>query len=323
MHTKDYLPESPSKGLPSMRTSKAHLRKPFPKLVSLLKSRTAQNGTANTAAVGDTPKIVVPRAASLDGLPFELKLVILRELSDLQSLRNLIDASASYREVASHSLLFKVFVKDVHPELLFELSLIKTTLENNRDLSTSVSDIREYVQGHRASPKLPSIYEQLAPDLALKILSIQVAVHHATKQFCQPMLSHNPLTGEAVTNKIPLSHNEIRRIHRAFYHFELFCIVFKKLELHRNDPLISQTEQMAFDARGRCLLFLSLFEAFKMEELAIVRDFIMRCYHDMLLESELHLRQYSTARIPRAPWLNWRKETNYVISSKQMRLLPH
>ena len=93
-----------------------------------------------------------------------------------------------------------------------------------------------------------------------------------------------------------LSSNERRRFHRAFYRFEIFCILFRNWKKPPDDQSLSDAslEDMdstyELDSMEKSSLFLSLFSPWEVEELACIRHYFYNYYRRMLHKFEPDLR---------------------------------
>jgi len=114
---------------------------------------------------------------------------------------------------------------------------------------------------------------------------LQSVVTEITSDFCETTLSVHPVTGERVQSLGDLSSNEKRRIYRSLYRFELFRALF----IEPFDARIPLESRERFDALDKSLLFLSVFKHWEVEELACVRDYMIRRYLGILQESSSKL----------------------------------
>jgi hypothetical protein len=106
-----------------------------------------------------------------------------------------------------------------------------------------------------------------------------------TFDFCETTLSVHPVTGERIQSHGDLSPNEKRRIYPALHRFELFRALFTEppgIQIPPEPP-------RCFDSMDQSLLFLSIFKVWEVEELACVRDYIIRRHTEILRESSSEL----------------------------------
>ena len=205
-----------------------------------LVSRAAHVEDVSSSRPKTISRALCPKA-SIEGLPFELKIIILRELKDFPSLYNITHVSQAYRKVfetASHEILRRVLLKDVHPALLRDLLLLAKIVRGDYNQGSHFLNFVEIYQKndvHKCEEfsQLASILESSDSASLERFFGIQVAVHHTTTQFAEFILSHNTSNGQAMPASRPFSPNETLRIHRALYRFELCCILFKFSALSR------------------------------------------------------------------------------------------
>lgn len=272
---------------------------------------------------------------SLDGLPFEMKLAILHQITDLASLQALTSASPSYHRVcgsASHSILSSVLLNHVHPDLLFDVLSIADIMKLARDYEPYGAQFKSFVERCKTKPKEPLTIQGLDSETLEMLADVHLAVHHATNQFCRAALSYLPVTRKDLTSYRPLSHSEIRRIHRAFYRYELFCILFRKADSSKVDAWVKRDGHMALGLkpqdRSWMLLhheyfsFLKLFKAWEVEEMACVRDYIMRRYNALIQQCEPEFQKQCFQKL--VPWvsLDASSKTESENWSKELRLQP-
>ena len=143
------------------------------------------------------------------------------------------------------------------------------------------------------------------------LADVHLAVHHATDQFCRFTLSCHPVTGQPLEPYRPLSHSETRRIHRAFYRYELFCILFREPKFSIADARtrgdghmasgLEQPDRSFVHLHTKSFLFLALFKAWKVEEIACTRDYIIRHYKALIQQCEPELQKQCYRKV--VPWL--------------------
>ena len=227
-----------------------------------------------------------PQSASLEGLPVELKWIILQNLPCLPSLNAVVHASPSYHKayMARRQYIFaEVVSQDIGQDMLFEASAVARSLRIN---SKDAIEVRAFVKDYfitRLVPAPISLGGLSLPDL-ITFSQFQYVVRFAVKDFCQATLSKHPLNRKEQEYIAPLSTNEARRISRAFYRFETYCTIFSQKRWKRKL------------GSGMCHLFLHQFPPWELEEIACVRDYIIDRYAHMFARHEHELVQQSQQR---------------------------
>lgn len=222
------------------------------------------------------------QSASLEGLPIELQYEILQRLTCLPSLDAIIHASTSYHKAyvaRRQSILADVLSRDIGPNVLFEANAVAMALTiNNKD----GKEIRQFLRNYKNRRQEAAVmsFERLSLPQTVTLSQVQYAVRFSTEAFCQTTLSTHPLTGKKQEHIPPLSSNETRRISRAFYRLELFCMIF-------NQPSCNVSHKV--DSMDMCHLFLHQFPPWEVEEIACVRDYIIGRYTQLFAKYEHEL----------------------------------
>jgi hypothetical protein len=243
----------------------------------------SEDGMVETADTKAGPKTMVPgstaatpRSASLDGLPTELKSSILYFAPNVSTLRTLIRASPLYYKVyldERKAILSTVLVRDIGIEVLTDALAVHEASQIGFNEPVGRNDgVKSFFSQYKVRRGSSSSATCDSLDIrTLKSLSrLQSVITEITTDFCDTTISVHPVTGERVQSVGDLSSNEKRRIYRSFYRFELFRALF--------------TYSRSFDAMDQSLLFLSIFKLWEVEELACVRDYMIRRYPGILQE---------------------------------------
>lgn len=192
--------------------------------------------------------------ATLDGLPIELKVLILRFAPKLLALQALVRPSPLFRKVYLDDrkiILSTVLIRDIGTDVLPVALAVHKASQIGFD---KPGGRKGSVEAFFCSSKR-SEFHRRQPQATLESLSrLQSVVAKITSDFCQTTLSNHPVTGEKMQPRDDLSSNEKRRVYRALYHFELFAILF-------TTPLgecIAQENTHHFDPMDQSFLFLHI-----------------------------------------------------------------
>lgn len=234
---------------------------------------------------------MTPRNASLDGLPAELKALILHSTPNIAALQTLVQSSPLYHRVYLDErkvILSAVLLRDIGPQVLPDALAVHKASQIGFDGSGLRKDsVKSFISQYKAErdSSLPATYDSLDIETLESLSRLQSVVTKITSDFCKATLSVHPVTGERIQPHGDLSTNEKRRIYRALYRFELFRALF-------TEPLDIQIPlefRWCFDSMDQNLLFLSIFKVWEIEEVACVRDYIIRRHTEILRESSSEL----------------------------------
>ncbi len=243
--------------------------------------------------------------ATLEGLHTELKSAILHFSADFNSLKTLIYASPSFYYVYTgvrKSVLSTVMLREIHPDVIPDALAVHESSEMDRQGPDQVNNTlaRYKTDRHPKPAKL------LPVPLSIELLAFHKKyIEFFAKDFISSILSVHPISRKPETIYRPLSSAETRRIHRSFYRFELYCILFKQRETQ--DGVIQDRERLGSQAQSD--MFLSLYPPWEVEELCCVHDYIYRrlsapfdevAQHDVEM-GELGLNSRICGKIPIAP----------------------
>ena len=252
----------------------------------------------------------VPQRACLQGVAVEIQQAILHQMPDMATLQALISASPIYLmayQSQCHSVLSSILRRDIHPDVLFDALAIVDALKLPRDDDDYVSHLKAFLEHYKTTRASPDMALQpLEPKTKKALSEFHLSVIDATKDFCDHALSTHPVTGQSLYHFTSLSPHEIRRIHRAFYRYELFTVLFHEEDFDLDEARFASERDStgSLDTQDKSLLFLALFNVWEVEELACVRDYITRRYAELCKEckSESQKLLEGNPHYHAAPW---------------------
>lgn len=221
-------------------------------------------------------------APTLSNLATELKVTILKNMSDIPSLKALVQSSNGYHAAFvshRHDILSSVVgLIEMQPEVLVDALAV-------RDASITIepgcgehwkSKVRHHVKEYQDSrlSVTPAFRYGDAKDLN----GLHSIVRDLTRHFTSTVLPNHPVTGEKMDNIDNVSKEETRRLHRALYRFELYGKFFPD---GPHTPLGDDPEDIqraSFDAIDISRLYFSIFEAYEVEEIACLYNYIWEIY---------------------------------------------
>ena len=252
--------------------------------------------TAVSFEAGDAKSLSTSAKPSLEYLPTEIQSAVLLNIRDIASLRNLIHASPTLHNVylsQRYAILKRVLFNSVHPDVLHDaFSAITSSKTRTRDAEDRVVRVKAFLLAYDENRDEWTLPEHLDLESIARLARLQKQVQHATEDFCQTAFATHPFTGERPGQREQLSSNECRRLHRAFYRFEIFCNLFRDWDQEHDVVLIDDVDSTGQkDTRDISTRFFSLFLPWEIEELACVRDFFHHYYRRMIHHFEPDLRE--------------------------------
>ena len=260
--------------------------------------------------------------ASLEDVPVEIQQIILHQMPDFTTLQALISASPCYLRAyrsQRHSVMSDVLHRSIHPDVLFDAMAVVEALKLSRNYDDYVPNLKAFVEQYKTTRVLmDSGVEPIEPSPMVNLWQFHLSVIDVTQDFCDHVLSSHPVTGQSLDHYTSLSPNEVRRIHRAFYRYELFTRLFQEPDFYleeqrkrsrdrnwgRTSLALQRNSKRSLDAQDRSFLLLAIFKPWEVEEIACVRDHIMRRYDELysVCKSELQRAMEEQNHPDTAPW---------------------
>ncbi|OKL62597.1 hypothetical protein UA08_02377 [Talaromyces atroroseus] len=197
---------------------------------------------------------------TLDGLPIELRVSILREVSDFTSLRALLLASREYYRAYDNirpRILFELLFRQYNGQVDFVESL--TTIRSKglwAEDAKNTEDIIALLDFRRRASKEGNLPKYDHDSLTIKEL-VQLLKLHETASFLledysksleQPDWWQSGTHG--VWKPVRFSSNERTRFFRAFYRLQTWCHIFGHMEYYPIRPT-RETDQFINDWYGK------------------------------------------------------------------------
>ncbi|KAI9877686.1 MAG: hypothetical protein M1830_003128 [Pleopsidium flavum] len=213
---------------------------------------------------------VVPN--TLEGLQIELKSAILHFSADCDSLKALVHAIPSFYHVYTgvrQSVLSTVALREIHPDVIPDALAVHRFAKMDRQGPDQVKDFLAKYKTDR-HPKHVTL---LSIPLSIELLAFHKRyIEFFTEDFTFSILLILPISRKSEMSHAPPSSTEIRRIHRSFYRFELYCLLFKRREIQHG--VVHDRERLGSQAQSD--MFLSLFPPWEVEEICCVHDYLYR-----------------------------------------------
>ena len=220
-------------------------------------------------------------SCSLEGLPVELKVLILQS-ADITTLKALVHASPSlhraYRD-QRRAILNKSLHGVLPPDLFYEARSLFKVLRLPRDVDPRLrSDaVTRFLVDYKATRNQGSFpYETLDLRNLIPMAKFQLMIEALASQYCNAILSQNPVTGETCKDFRKPTGTELKRVYRALYRFDLYCALFN---VQRGWTAENRERwRRSFGLLAISRLFLSTFAIWEVEEMACVGMYILDRY---------------------------------------------
>jgi hypothetical protein len=232
--------------------------------------------------------------ASLETLPLVIKLAILAQIPDVETLDKLILASRVYSGLCSEDVgkevVFTILHRELSPSLIVEAQAILEARRIWRN-ETWLMSVEGFVHTCKNEKRLASVEnedrEREERGFRLEEGVLEIVKRHSlivamVKEFFAETLAVHPVTKELVDGPVVLSKTEEIRVQRAFYRFEIFRVLFAEKDIRKS----GEYQGRYFGERELSDLYFSGtgMRAWEVEELACVRDWMFRVYGNVLEE---------------------------------------
>ncbi|MCJ1458595.1 hypothetical protein MMC28_008968 [Mycoblastus sanguinarius] len=166
---------------------------------------------------------------SFEALPPEIKILIMREMPDPDSLRNIVRASPDYhqtylgaREEILHQITFRSLQK--HNISVRDAQAAFSVPQFIPSAPYRKQDVLDFFDSYGRNV-LPD-QRRLAVDESRVILHLQRTFSALVDRYCETMLTRNPYSGSPQELEKP-SPSELHRLHRALWRWELYSRLSK------------------------------------------------------------------------------------------------
>jgi hypothetical protein len=243
------------------------------------------NEPRKTSHASRSAEVISPQSP-LHDLPIELKLKLLEQLPDLQALSALSQISKAFYgafQYDKHNILSKILPRSMGQNVyadavaVLHASRLNYTFENHQEI------VGPFLVAYSKPEYAESCSKSLNPSDVQALADFHKTVCYFVDDFCRTTLRGNPVTGNDLGPIKRPSESERNRIARAFYIFELFCRLFRRPKHHMKGVKV----RVLMGTEEKTALFLSLFPAYRVEELTCVRDYMMRRLEDTRLGVEI------------------------------------
>lgn len=198
----------------------------------------------------------------LECLPLEIAQHILASSDDIFSLVSAaLSCSLFYHAFtgAEENITRQVLHKHLNPALLNDAVLAR---DSSRRTFWSDADVRRMLSQHFEPHKAPCMKWKLS--VVIPIAKQYNDIHYVASELASQAISEaERLEKEPDSVRMPLSVNEVTRIERTLYRFELYCNLFRE---SAQFTFIPGAEQRA--------VFFSKFSPWENEQLACVHDYL-------------------------------------------------
>lgn len=237
-----------------------------------------------------------PEHASLQGLPFDLKIAVLQFLPGILALKSLVIASKEYFAVYRDErqlILSSILRSELPPAILFEAISVQDArgLPPGKDKEAITSFLNQYKIKRSTRPDINTV----TLESLISISRTHYLIEAVANDYATSIVVTNPRTGKTEGSPLPISHNEERRLHRALYRVELFCSLFENFNRY-GEQVQALPSSFFFDSE-MARIFLALFSPWQVEEITCIRNWVVHYYARVLIRRkrevyELHYKHY-------------------------------
>lgn len=227
---------------------------------------------------------LIPQEPTLEGLATEVRLCLLHHIFDIASLKALIRAVPAYHsayDLERYAILRSVLANCLGSEVIIDALALVNALDIRRDLANhalvdgvkAFMEKRKHFMEKRKFCRSPGLLDLPGvPRQKLFLLArLEARVESMTDIFVPSPIK--------LDNGGP-SPSELRRIRRALYRFELFCVLFGRSSFGESQAWRS-TNRYGTTATAEGMQFLALLEPWEVEEMACVRDYAFELYQKL------------------------------------------
>jgi len=220
-------------------------------------------------------------SSSLEGLPVELKVLILQS-ADITSLKALVHASPTlhraYRDQRG-AILNKALHGVLPPDLFFEARSLFRVLRLPRDVdprARSEAVTRFLIDYKITRNKGLFPCETLDLRILIPMTKFQLMIEALALQYCNAVLAENPVTEKASSDFRTPTGTELKRVYRALYRFDIYCALFNVQKTWNAEN--RELWRRSFGLLAISRIFLSTFAIWEVEEMACVGLYILDRY---------------------------------------------
>lgn len=227
--------------------------------------------------VHTSPTGLTFQESTLEGLATEMRLCILHHIFDISSLKALIRAAPAYHsayDLERYAILRSVLANCLGSKVIVDALSLVNALDIRRDRANHalIGEVKRFME-RRESCRTPEILGlQGIPRQKLFLLArLEASVESMTDIFVPLSIKFD--------NGGP-SPSELRRIRRALYRFELFCVLFGRSSFGESQAWRS-TNRSGTTVTPEGKQFLALLKPWEVEEIACVRDYAFELYQQL------------------------------------------
>jgi hypothetical protein len=215
-----------------------------------------------------------PNAAfTLENIPSEMQLAIMKKLPDLESLRSLSLISPQFNRLRIEhqvTVLATVPNSEIDASVFEQAYWTMRAAQQGFDSSNHRSKLRDFMAAFSDSDSDPPEAKHVPLAELIKISSLHSHVTTLVKDFCAYALSGPLAPSPACSKPSAISSMEFNRIALAFYRFELYC------NLYKDHLVVEDGTLQASDKLQMKLESFKLFDswnAWESEGVACMRDY--------------------------------------------------
>lgn len=212
--------------------------------------------------------------AHIERLSIELLRVILCALPDIATLQSAVLSGSTFYlafQEAKNSIATQVVLSQIGADLLPDAAaaLESSTLSHrlqDADLSTGNQDVKHFMSKYVRERPGPADAWPLGT--ACRLGKLHACIYQLAQDFALEAMACHPLN----QNRRSLTPQELCRIERTLYRFEVYCNLLRGAPQERYD----QDDDIADAVEERNELFFENFASYEIEQLGCIHDFLVR-----------------------------------------------
>ncbi|KAK4695644.1 hypothetical protein P7C71_g2148, partial [Lecanoromycetidae sp. Uapishka_2] len=211
---------------------------------------------------------------SLEGLPLEIKVMIMSRAPDIETLHNITRASPEYHSAfrgAKEEIFNNITVETLSSVCVDILESWSAAHAPHLNLDTPDREKIILDVLRRYYKRLPKYTRNTRLEVAesLAILRLHRKIAAVIARYCKQNLTYNPLDGQV--DAVPPSASELHRLYRAAYRYELYSRLFGAGPGGVNTSIYHIVHTLDEDQIAE--IFFGLFPIHEVEEIACLHKF--------------------------------------------------
>jgi hypothetical protein len=194
-----------------------------------------------------------------------------------------------------YAILASILLNDIDP---YYLDIVYAVEEASRFPDLDYEDVRgarislvKQFLAQRSEAALRSKLKDIELDRLISIFKRHRMIQAVASQYLTEILSVNPVTKVAIQTYMLPSRNEIYRLYRALYQFEIYCLLFVSKRLSEDGRYYEEKVGLGGSEYGLSQRYIPNLKPCEAEELACMREYFFNYYTVTLYSCAEELRR--------------------------------